>query len=112
MIDRLIKVSSIADATTRLRGAGIGEMLAKDDAGDDVIVTASHDVAVKVFDDLLTVRGTYDRDGNELTPPVFDGPHLMVRLLSERAEAKDARLDDRPALEVVANSGTVGWFGG
>lgn len=49
-------------------------------------------IAVKYHPNLLITRATYDQDGNELTPPVFGGPHLMIRLVSDIAKRKGRRI--------------------
>ncbi len=69
------------------------EMLRENDLGDLVVGSNyNHDVAINFIPNLMTVRGTYetDVDGNsvELTPPVFDGPHLMIRVVSDAAKEK------------------------
>ncbi len=110
MIDRMLKVTDLSAAKTTLKNAGIAEMISKADDGSDVIVTANHHVAIKVFRNLLMVRGTYDSEGKELTAPVFGGPHLMVRLISDKAKNRAANLGSLDGFEVVANPGTVEWF--
>ena len=110
MIDRMLKVTNLRDAISTLKTAGVAEMISEADDGSNIITTANHHVAIKVFRDLLMVRGTYDAEGVELTPPVFGGPHLMVRLISDKAKARAKKLKNLAGFEVVANPGTVGWF--
>lgn len=110
MIDRMLKVTNLSAAITTLKSAGVAEMISKADDGSDTITTANHHVAIKVFRNLLMVRGTYDDEGNELTAPEFGGPHLMVRLISNKAKNRAANLGSLDGFEIVANPGTVGWF--
>ena len=109
MIDLMVKIPSRSQAINRLRALGLSELLAKDEEGNDFIVTASHDVAVKYFPDLMVTPGVYNDEGEEITPPVTAGPHLMIRLLSDMAMAKMGAFYDLPVFEVVTNPGTVGW---
>ncbi len=112
MIDRMLKVTDLSAAKTTLKNAGVAEMISQADDGSDIFVAANHHVAIKVFRDLLMVRGTYDAEGNELIAPVFGGPHLMVRLISQKAKNRAASLGSLDGFEVVDNPGTVEWFGG
>ena len=110
MIERMLKVTNLRDAITTLKTAGVAEMISKADDGSDVIATANHHVAIKVFRNLLMVRGIYSVDGEELTAPVFGGLHLMVRLISQKAKNRAANLKNLDGFEVVPNPGTVEWF--
>ena len=111
MIDRMLKVTNLRDAITTLKTAGVAEMIHQADDGSDEISTANHHVAIKVFRNLLMVRGTYNVKGKELTAPEFGGPHLMVRLISDAAKRRASKLSQLNGFEVVENPGTVGWLG-
>lgn len=119
-LDLMLKLPADALETPRrlkpqirnwLKARAIGEFMLK---GDE-LVTASHHIAIKVHENLITKFATYDGDGNELTPPTFAGPHLMVRILdhegSRRARnAWNAAMDNLPAgVSIVPNPGTVAW---
>ena len=110
MIDRMLKVTNLRDAISTLKTAGVAEMISKADDGSDTITTANHHVAIKVFRNLLIKRATYNAKGKELTSPKFGGPHLMVRLISDKAKNRAASLPNLNGFEVVENPGTVGWF--
>ena len=83
-------------------------MLRRDEAGELQFAGFSHDVAMIFIPDLLLERGT------DLTPPVFGGPHLMVRFVSETAIRKARRFEAGglpPGIEVVPSPGTIKWAG-
>ena len=111
MIDRMLKVINLRDAISTLKTAGVAEMISKADDGSDIIITANHHVAIKVFKNLLIKRATYNAKGKELTASKFDGPHLMVRLISDAAKRRASKLSQLDGFEVVENPGTVAWFG-
>ena len=84
----------------------------------------NHDVALNFVPDRPVKFATHDNLGIELTPAVFDGPHLMVRFVSERLNDIAAQkivehrkdLPDLPrslpqGLEVVPDPGTIEWAG-
>jgi len=69
------------------------EMIPKRENGDEFLGSNyNHDVAINYIPNLMTVRGVYGVDGNGdpviITPPVFDGPHLMIRFVSDQVKAK------------------------
>ena len=86
MIDIWLKLTGTeAQARQFLHSLGLDRaMLARDEDGNEFIGSVyNHDVAVNFVPNLVTKFATYDNEGNELTPAEFDGPHLMVRFLSE-----------------------------
>lgn len=64
------------------------EMLRRKEDGTLELVGFSHHVAMLLHLNLMTKRGTYDADGNELTAPIFAGPHLQIRFVSAAAKQK------------------------
>jgi hypothetical protein len=111
MTDLLIKIPDRAVAISRLKALGLDELITKDEDGAEVIAGGNADVSVIERKWLLLVPGVDDAEGKVVTPGVFDmTPHLLVRLVSDKAMAKASRLDGEvSALEVVANPGTIRW---
>jgi hypothetical protein len=111
MTDLLIKIPDRAAAISRLKALGLDELVSKDESGADMIAGGNSDVSVIERKWLLLVPGIDDAEGKVVTPSVFDmTPHLMVRLVSDKAMAKASRLDGEvSALEVVTNPGTIRW---
>jgi hypothetical protein len=71
---------------------------------EDVLVAYTHDRAIDTIGPVETLPGTYDEDGNEITPPTFDNGY-HVNFLGEPPEAWDQYL-------VVVNSASRIWLGG
>ncbi len=119
MTDVTLKLTgNMAQARAALRVLGLGnEMLARDENGNQFIVTANHHVAVDIWEQPILEFGTYDAEGNELTAPVFaDAPYLRIRFISieakEKARLKIIEAGGLPAgLEVVAAPPTRIWAG-
>ena len=104
---------------------GLDALLSRDEDGNLQITNVfTHHVALIFHKNLMTTRATYDGNGVELTPSVFSGPHLMIRLLSKQARQKAREKlfeDDRdndgnlvrktgPGIEIVDSPTTVVWF--
>lgn len=114
-LDLMLKLPADALESPRRLKKTVSDSFKAQDIGEfllngDELVTASHDIAIKVFANLPTAYAT------KLTPATFDGPHLMVRILDHLSpNAKDAWnkvKDSLPAgVSVVANPGTVAWAG-
>ncbi len=116
MIDIFLKLTGTqVQARTVLDNLGLGDvMLRRDEAGELQFAGFTHDIAMLFIPNLLLVRATYDEEGEELTPPVLGGPHLMVRFVSETAIRKARRFEAGglpPGLEVVPSPGTIKWAG-
>ena len=123
--DIWLKLDSTAEAITVLKTLGVTEFISRDSDDKDMIVDVfNHDVAILFHSNILTKRATYDRDGVELTPPEFGGPHMMIRLVSDAVKTKSRNklyeddLDGNgnlvrktmPAgIEIVDSPGTVVW---
>ncbi len=92
-----------------LKDNGLGLLLSLDAAGNDVLQVASRDVAVNFIQDYVVTPGTYDDEGNEITPPVFGGPLLMIRFHSPAAEAAwETAGDITSEYEEISKPGTIG----
>ena len=77
-----------------LKDNGLGLLLSLDAAGND---------------DYVVTPGTYDDEGNEITPPVFGGPLLMIRFHSPAAEAAwETAGDITSEYEEISKPGTIG----
>lgn len=120
MIDVWLKITGTKkQARDALKTLGLDkEMVRRNDAGKLELVGYNHHVAMEFIPNLITAFGTYDGDGNQLTAPVFDGPHLMIRFVSKRVlrKIKDKfrdgdgnRLSLPPGLEVVDAPTTLVW---
>ena len=77
-----------AQAKQALQTLNITEFMARDKDGKltfgDVFTP---DFILKFHMDLMTVRAVFDNSDPpiQITPPVFEGPHLQIRLLSNAA---------------------------
>ncbi len=90
-----------AQARAAIRVLGlVEEMLTRGPPASQVLVTANHDVAIDIWERPILVFGTFDQNGNEITPPVFaDAPILRIRFVSATAKAKArTNIIDRPAM--------------
>ena len=113
VLDQWLKFTGTkAQAKAAIETLGLTEILQRDDNGvlqiGDVF---THDVALLFHKNLMTAFGT------ETTPPVFSGPHLMIRFISKRAKlrAKEKIIDagGLPAdIDRVTAPVTIEWFGG
>ncbi len=117
---------TLAQALAILRGPDLSLLLRKDPQGNDELGNAfNHDIALLYHETLVVEFATHDQDGNEITPAVFDGPFLMIRLMSNDARARIRRalympqLDQDgnlvrknlpPGITVVDNPPTIEWF--
>lgn len=118
-LDIMLKLPADALDSPRKLKKSVSDTFKAQDIGEfflngDELVTASHDIAIKAFADLPTAWATRDKDGKELTPAIFDGPHLMVRILDHLSPnakvAWNKVKDSLPAgVSIVANPGTVAW---
>lgn len=68
------------------------EMLRRNEDGTFELVGFSHHVAVIFHKNLMTQYSTYAPgaapEDPPVTPPVFSGPHLMIRFVSKAAKRK------------------------
>ena len=71
---------------------------------EGILVAYTHDRAIDEIGAVETLPGTYDKDGNEITPPTYDNRH-HVNFLGEPPEAWDEYL-------IVVNSASRIWLGG
>lgn len=125
MIDILLKLPPTAltgnrrlnaGLTTALKARGIGDFLfTRDVDGEDSVMMASHEMAVRIIKDLGITPAILNEDGDVITPAITAGPHLMIRMV-DGSDAHGAWLASRDVLPVGVserlNPGTVGWFGG
>jgi len=118
VIDIWLKLTGTrTQARVAIQTLGLTELLRR--LEDDVLEVGdvfSHDVALVFHKNLMTVFGIYDINGNEITAPVFSGPHLMIRFISERAKRRaKQRITDvgqlPEGIERVAAPVTIKWFG-
>lgn len=123
--DIWLKLTTLEQAIDTLSILGMNEFVRTDDKDLSTIGDIFNlDVAIKYWPNLLTKRATYDDNGKELTPPGFGGPHLMIRVVSQRVRGKmqekfyEAARDDNDGLvrkptpagvEIVDSPGTVVW---
>ena len=79
-----------AQARAAIRVLGLDKkMLGETKPNEFVIATANHHVAIDVWERPILVFGTYDSEGNEITPPVFaPNPIMRIRFISDEARAK------------------------
>ena len=125
-IDIWLKFTGTGEqAKNAIVALGLDELLGRDEDGIlQVSDVFTRHVGLVFHQNLLTQFATYDAGGNELTPPVFSGPHLMIRLMSQavrqkaRAKLFETALDAEgnlvrktgPGIEIVDPLGTVEWF--
>jgi hypothetical protein len=87
--------------------ANFPQCIQRDENGDELVPVQywsaySHEVGVHYIDRLLLQAGTYDDDGNEITPPVYGGQSLMPDWHVEPEQTDQAdRIEARIQLKVV-----------
>ena len=96
MTDIWLKLSG-TDAQARAAFVALGmdkEMLHPQEVGPPSLEGFNHHVATVLHPDLMVQRGTYGPGATpddplvELTPPVFAGPYLMIRIVSSTLQTK------------------------